>query len=166
MSGEASAALTHLPERAHAGIERNMDALCRTYPVSALCQYDRATTPRDQLAQASAQHAWGVRESQLHTAETEGGLTLAGEVDWSNELVLMSVVQAASSMAVAVFWLDLRQLAFLSIGGCRALMIGTQRFRDRGGHLVLLAAPGIIERVLRLCELDTLPNVEIVESMP
>jgi hypothetical protein len=40
MSAEARAALTFVPEPAHAAFEAAMDELCRTRPVSAMCQGD------------------------------------------------------------------------------------------------------------------------------
>src|SRR4051812_32451366 len=141
-SGEASAALTGAPEDVYAGLARSLEQLCGTYPVSALCQYDRTTTARARLGQATATHAGRIRESQLHTAEADGGLVLAGEVDWSNELVLLSAVQAATSTTATsatsgTFRVDLRRVTFLSVGGCRALAMGTQQFRDRGGSVLL-----------------------------
>jgi anti-anti-sigma regulatory factor len=62
-------------------------------------------------------------------------------------------------------WLDLRRVAFLSVGGCRALAVGTQRFRERGGRVVLLVSEGIVARAVRLVELDALMKVELVELM-
>jgi len=165
ISGEASAALTAVSEQAFADLERLMDELCRTQPVSALCQYERASTTGAWLEQATAAHSAGIREAQLQTAEAGRGLLLAGEVDWSNELVLLSAVEAAVSTASEMFWLDLRRVAFLSVGGCRALVIGTQAFRDRGGRVLLVAPEPMVEEILRLVGLDSVENVEIVGSL-
>jgi anti-anti-sigma factor len=165
-SGEATAARTGAPEEIYAGLAGSLEQLCRTYPVSALCQYDRATTSAGRLEQAVATHG-GLRESQLHTAQADGRLQLAGQVDASNEPVLLAAVQAATSTALGRFWLDLRRVATLSVGGCRALVIGTQQFRERGGQVVLLVAPqAIVERVLRLVGLDAVNNVEITGKAP
>jgi anti-anti-sigma factor len=164
-SGEVSAARTGAPEEVYPGLAYGLEWLCRTQPVSALCQYEHTSTVGTRLEQATAAHVGGIREAQLHTAETRDGLLLAGEVDASNELVLLSAVQAASSIAVAVLWLDLRRVAFLSVGGCRALAVGTQRFRERGGRVVLLVSEGIVARAVRLVELDALMKVELVELM-
>jgi anti-anti-sigma factor len=167
-SGQASAGRTGAPEEVYPGLARRVERLCRTHPVSALCQYDRAMTVGAGLEQAAAAHGGGIREAQLHTARTSDAtgsqLSLAGEVDWSNELVLLSAVEAAVSTASEMFWLDLRRVAFLSVGGCRALVAGTQPFRDQGGQLLLVAPQPIAERVLRLSGLDALLNVEIVGS--
>ncbi len=169
LSGEASAALTVVPEHVYASLERSMDRLCRTHPVSTLCQYDRTTTAGARLDQATARHIGGIRESQLHTAEADGGLILAGEIDWFNELVLLSVLHAATSTAAInavseTLRVDLRRVTFLSVGGCRALAVGTQQFRDRGGRVQLRAPQLVVERILRLYGLDALLHVEVVSQ--
>jgi anti-anti-sigma factor len=163
-SGEASTALTIVPEQVYADLERSMDALCRTHPMSTLCQYDRATTTEARLDQATAAHGGGIRESQLHTAERDGELVLAGEVDWANELVLRSAVQAATSRVSEMVRVDLRRVSFLSAGGCRALAVGTQQFRDRGGRVLLVAPQPVVERVLRLYGMEALTHVELIVS--
>jgi anti-anti-sigma factor len=170
LSGEASATLTVVPEHVYASLERSMDRLCRTYPVSALCRYDRTTTAGPRLDQATARHIGGIRESQLHTAEADdGGLILAGEIDWFNELVLLSILQAATSPSAMsagseTLRVDLRRVTFVSVGGCRALAAGTQQFRDRGGRVRLVAPQWVVERVLRLCGLDALMHMEVVSQ--
>jgi anti-anti-sigma factor len=134
-----------------------------------LCQYDRTTTAGARLDQATATHGGGVRESQLHTAEADGRLVLAGEIDWSNEMVLLSVLQAAARTAAMsavseMLRVDLRRVTFLSAGGCRALVVGTQQFRVQGGRVRLVMSQPIVERVLRLCGLDALTHVEVVNQ--
>ena len=83
----------------------------------------------------------------------------------SNEMVLLSIIQAATSSAATrtpseSFAVDLRWLTFLSVGGCRALAVGTQQLRDRGGCVLLMAPQWIVERVLQLFGLDTRVRVE------
>jgi anti-anti-sigma factor len=165
LSGEASAAVTVVPEDVYATLERSMDELCRTHPVSTLCQYDRATTAGVRLDQATATHGGGIRESRLQTAVADGRLVLAGEVDWFNETVLLSAMHAAArpratSSAAATLRVDLRRVTSLSVDGCRALVVGTERFRDRGGRVRLMASQPIVERVLRLCGLDGLMHID------
>jgi anti-anti-sigma factor len=168
LSGEASAALTVVPEHVYASLERSMDQLCRTRPVSTLCQYDRTTTAGPHLDQATATHGGGIRESRLHTAEADGELVLAGEVDWFNEMVLLSVLQAAAGTAMRTvsetLRVDLRRVTSLSVGGCRALAVSTEQFRDRGGRVRLVAPQPIVERVLQLCGLDGLTHMEVVRQ--
>jgi anti-anti-sigma factor len=169
LSGEASAALTVVPEHVYASLERSMDQLCRTHPVSTLCQYDRTTTAGSRLDQATATHGGGIRESRLHTAQADGGLVLAGEVDWFNEMVLLSVLQAAARTAAMstvseTLRVNMRRVTSLSVGGCRAMAVGTEQFRDRGGRVRLVAPQPIVERVLRLCGLDALMHMEVVRQ--
>jgi anti-anti-sigma factor len=165
-SGEAAAAPTGSPEEAYPGLAGSLQRAYRIYQVSALCQYNRAATVGERLDQTAARHAGGIRERQLHTARSDDGLILAGEVDCSNEPVLLSVVQAATSTTESMLWLDLRRVTFLDLSGCRALAVGTRQFRERGGHVTVLVLQGIIERVVGLVGLDSLPNVEIVRSKP
>jgi anti-anti-sigma factor len=100
----------------------------------------------------------------LQTARSDDGLIVAGEVDCSNEHLLLSAVQAATSTTESEFSLDLRSVAFLDLSGCRALAIGTRQFRDRGGRMMLLISGGITGRVVGMVGLDALPNVEIMGS--
>jgi anti-anti-sigma factor len=118
----------------------------------------------EQLEQAAARHAGGIRERQLHTTRRDDELIVAGEVDCSNERLLLSAVQAASSTTKSMFWLDLRRVTFLDLSGCRAMAIGTRQFREQGGRVMLLVPEGITGRVVGLVGLDALPNVEITGS--
>ena len=163
-SGEASAAPTGSPEDVYPGLAGSLERAHRTHQVSALCQYDRAPMAGNQLDHAAARHAGGIRERQLQTARSDDGLIVAGEVDCSNEHLLLSAVQAATSTTESEFSLDLRRVAFLDLSGCRALAIGTRQFREQGGRLMLLISGGITGRVVGMVGLDALPNVEIVGS--
>jgi hypothetical protein len=80
MSAEAKAALSILPRANHLEIEASMEHLCRTHPVSALCQYDRAMLTDDRLREVASSHVRGVRASQLHTGGQADALLLAGEL--------------------------------------------------------------------------------------
>jgi anti-anti-sigma factor len=166
ISGEVSTGPTvATPEEVYTGLDRHLKQLCGSYPLSVLCQCDLTSTVGRRLDRATANHLAGLRESQLQTAECDGALILAGEVDLSNEMVLLSIIQAATSSAATrtpseSFAVDLRWLTFLSVGGCRALAVGTQEFRDRGGCVLLMAPQWIVERVLQLFGLDTRVRVE------
>jgi hypothetical protein len=175
LSAQDSRARTGAPEETYPWLADSLERLYHTQPLSALCQYKWAATVGTRLEQAATAHIGGIRESQLRTAPAKDGLILFGEVDASNELLLLATIRAATTRAAAGtdasrgipasrFSLDMRRVAFLSVGGCRALAVGTRRFREHGGHLRLLAPMAIVARALRLAELDTLPNVEIVES--
>jgi anti-anti-sigma factor len=84
-------------------------------------------------------------------------------------MVLLSVVQpaartAAMSAGSEMLRVDLRRVTFLSVGGCRAVAVTTQQFRDRRGRVRLVALQPTVERVLRLCGLDALMHVEVVRQ--
>jgi anti-anti-sigma factor len=164
-SGEVSTSLRIMaPGEVYAGLDPCLEQLCDTYPLSTLCQYDSTATEGLRLDRATATHVAGIRESQLQTAERDGTLILTGEVDDSNELVLVSAVRAAARSAAVTtsgtLRVDLRELTFLSVGGCRALPLGTERFRRQGGRVVLLAPQGIVERILWLYGLDAWIRME------
>jgi anti-anti-sigma factor len=147
-----------------AAVERTFDRLCRTRPVSVLCQCARSVTMGYRLREVTTVHLYGVRERQLRTAATGGGLVLAGEVDISNDDLVFAAAQAATSRASAAFRLDLRGLAFLSVAGCRALEEGTERFRAAGGNVLVVGAGGIVRRVLRAVGSDALARFELAET--
>jgi anti-anti-sigma factor len=166
MSIAAGAATSVLPERARARAERALEQLCHAYPASVLCQYDRAATVHEELSRATEAHVGRVRERQLQTVEIDGGLCLAGEIDQSNEDVLTPVLQTATGLAAETFRLDLSRLTFLSAGGCRAIVAGTMRFRDRDGLLVMTSPQRIVERVLRLLGVDRMHSVAMIGPVP
>jgi hypothetical protein len=99
ISGEAAAALTVFSPAVYQVIEQQMDRLCRTRPVSALCQYARPTTVGAALRTAIARHPRGVRELGFASTTSEAGLVVHGEVDLDNSDVLTAVVTAAADAA-------------------------------------------------------------------
>jgi anti-anti-sigma factor len=111
-------------------------------------------------------HLDGIRERLLATGPAHGGLALDGEVDLSNETMLVSILQAAMARARSIFCLDLSRPQFLSMAACRALAEGTRRFRDRGGRVLLIAPPDGVAQALRPAGLDRLPNIEIAGNQP
>jgi anti-anti-sigma factor len=161
MTAEVAAALTFLSWRAVMDIERGLEALSRTHPVSAMCQYEQAATLGDSLQEVTVSHVGGIRQRQLSTARLDGGLVLAGDLDLSNRQLLTYTLEAATGQSPGPFRLDLSQVEFLGAAGCRALDEGTRKFRENGGR-VLLAAPGpAVERILRLAGVDLLKNIEL-----
>jgi anti-anti-sigma factor len=164
MAAEASAVLTAVPVDTYTAIERGMDELCHTHPVSALCQYEEATMTSAQLRQVTALHADGVRQRQLSTVPDNEGLALVGEVDMSNDYLLMCTLEAATSRADGTFRLDLSRLGFLGAGGCRAVVQASQGFRERGGDLLLVAPQPQVEQILRIVGLDRLAHIVRTEG--
>lgn len=162
MSAEATAALTVLPPEKYLDIERNMDRLCRTRPVSAMCQYARPDSTGTRLRDSITVHITGVRESQLRTHSLGDGLALSGEVDLSNADVFAEVLRAAVRTGSDVLWLDLATLHFVDAAACRQLVEATADFRDSGGRVLLVAAQPGVKRTMRLLGVHELPGVTIV----
>src|SRR3712207_1253912 len=71
MSAGALAALTVLSPGHYLTVEQRLDALVRSLPVSALCQYARSATTGPALRDAVGVHVPGVREASFATAAGE-----------------------------------------------------------------------------------------------
>jgi anti-anti-sigma factor len=163
VSAEAKAGLSILPKAVHVSFEQKMEQLCHSYPVSALCQYDRAMLTDDRLQEVAATHLSGVRTSQLLMGKRANALLLAGELDAATSDLLAEVLRAATAETLEVLRLDLAKVTFLSVVAARALVEGTQGFRDRGGRVLLLAPPNDIEWYIRALGVDQRVRIELVE---
>ncbi|MGZ4469205.1 MAG: MEDS domain-containing protein [Nocardioidaceae bacterium] len=153
-SGEASTGWDVLSASGHAAVEWAADALCRTRPVSMLCQYPADLVPST-LQTACAMHGDGVRGAQCQIHPRPDGVAVAGEVDASNERVLRSALMAATATVDAdAFVVELSRLSFLDAAGARALFKGTNTHRARGGRVCLRALQPRVERLLRLFGVD------------
>jgi anti-anti-sigma factor len=154
-SGEASTAWSVMSSTAHANLEWATDELCRTRPLSILCQYSADLAP-ESLRTACAMHGGGVRESSLSAWPMPGGIALAGEVDVCNAALLRSCLMAAVSVEPGGgrFVVDLSWLTFLDVSGVRALLTGTSAHRLNGGSVVLRAAQPPVDRILDLLEIE------------
>lgn len=161
LSAEANAALSILPKARHHELESAMEEMCRTHPVSALCQYDRAMLTDDRLHEVASTHVRGVRASQLHTGGQADHLVLAGELDASTSDLLAAVLRAAGTDSPGVLRLDLSRVTFLSVVAARALVEGTQGFRACGGRVLLVAPPTDIEWFIRALGVDRRVRVEL-----
>lgn len=164
VAAELSTGSGRLEAATIAAYERDMDTLCRSLPVSALCLYDRATSSGSQLDDAAAIHCRGIRESLLHTAPTADGLALLGELDASNADVLDAALQAVSDATAGRLHLDLADLRFIDAAGCQVLGDAAERLRTRGLRLHLVAPQPRVARTLTLLGLDRLPHVEISDE--
>jgi anti-anti-sigma factor len=159
---EVAAALTILAWPAYLDREREVGELCRSRPLSALCQYQQAAMSGSRLREITGIHLDGIRRGLLATRPEQGGLALAGEVDVSNETILAYVLQAATARAGNTLRLELSGLRFLSVAGCRILDETTRQYRDHGGRVLLIAPSPPVARILRLTRLNRLRNVEVV----
>lgn len=165
LSAQASSAVTVMPQAAHDEVERAFDQLCRTQPVSALCQYEQLGMPGDRLQDVAASHlSGGIRQRALSVAQHVGHLVLAGEIDVSNHDILTCALRAAAGQAPQTLRLDVRQVDFLGAAGCRALDDGTFRFRRQGGRVLLVEPKPWVERILRVARVDQLERIELIPA--
>ena len=177
MTAEASTTLGILTESDHARIERTMDELCRTRPVSAMCQYERSVTSAARLREIVAVHLVGIRESGFRTRSAEDGIAVSGEVDISNADTFAAAVDAAVQAAgspikdavtedatTTIVRLDLGDVCFVDVAACRALVTSTQWFRHGGGRVLVVAPQPAVERTLRMLDIDQLPGLEIING--
>ncbi|MGR6964056.1 MEDS domain-containing protein [Geodermatophilus sp. URMC 61] len=162
MSVGALAAVTVLSPGHYLTVERRMDELVRSLPVSALCQYARSVTTGPALRGAVGVHVAGVREAYFATGAGELGLVLRGEADAGNAEVLEAAVTAFTDVPPRVLYLDLAELSFIDVAACRALAHGSWGFRACGGQVLLVAPPSPVERTLRLLELSDLPGFRLI----
>jgi anti-anti-sigma factor len=161
---EAKTALMFLTWPALMAAERGIDEVARARPLSAMCQYSRAPTVDGHLSDVVDRHMTGIGERLLSTSGDDGELVLAGEVDMSNEEVLAAALRAATSRAPDTFRLDLRQLGFLSAGGCRAIDEGTRQFRDASGIVLLVGPSEPVADALRLSGVARLDGMKLTGS--
>lgn len=164
MTAEAGLALSRMPAERYHSLEQDMDEMCRTLPVSAMCQYDRLRLDPAQVAGAVDLHLEGLRERQLSSAESRGVLALRGQVDAVNSDVLASTLRAACQRADRELRLDLSGLEFIDVSGARALASATSPFRAAGGRVVLADLQPPVARVLLLLRVDELSGLAVVED--
>lgn len=163
LSAEAAAALSLMDQVTYAGLEHAMDAMTRTRPVSAMCQYDRAGTTGERLDHVVAMHPVGLRERQLSSSSDSGCVALTGEVDHDNDEVLAALLRVGTrACADGTLRVDLSGITFMDVAACRALTTGTQRFRAAGGELLLLGPRPGVQRLLALLGVDRLDGVQVV----
>jgi anti-anti-sigma factor len=162
MSAQADAARAVLTAEAYLDLERRIDRLCRTRPVSAMCRYARRSTTGQLLRDVVAMHVSGVRDPALSTGGNGAELVLTGEIDIANVDVLAAALDAALSSGRDVARLDLAGVDFLGVSACRTIAEESSAFRDDGGRLVLAGAlPGVV-RVLTLVGLPGMPGLELI----
>lgn len=161
-SAEERTAWGVMPPAVHADVEWQTDDLCRSRPVSVLCQY-AAHLPQATLQTVCAMHGAGVRESQMRATPVPGGLDVAGAVDASNEKVLRAALVAAAAPvgAQGTLTVELGSLEFLDVAGARALLAGTTSHRLGGGTVLLRNPQGEVDSLLRLLRVDLTDGFEV-----
>lgn len=162
-SGEATAVWRVIPQPRHVDVERATERLCRSRPVSMMCQYP-AGEAAEILQRVSTAHGAGLRERLLQAAPTERGLALSGELQISNQYIARSVLLAATTRPERdPFVVDLSGLDFLDVSGARTLVAGTDRYRRLGGRVRLQAPQPLVDRLVRMLGLDHEPGVLMAE---
>jgi hypothetical protein len=140
-----------------------MDRLCRTRPVSALCQYARPTTIGPALRAAVASHPRGVRELTFGSSENGSGLILYGEVDVDNANVLAAVLTAALDAAMSG---NRTRCGWTWPRWASSMSPDAERSRTRAGasgrpgrRLLLVDPPRGVERVVTIEPTDVYTRV-------
>lgn len=162
-AGEVETAWSVMSADEHARVERVAESLCRATALDVLCQF-RAEGSASLLRRLAQVHGGGVRDALFHATPLDDGMALAGEVDASNSGVLLALLAAATTAAPpTTFRLDLRDLEFLDVGGARALLDGTARFRAAGGTLRLQSPQPLVGRVCDVFGVHRATGVDLEE---
>ncbi len=162
LAARADAALSHERLEDYQAVDHLIDELCTSLPVSALCQLDTASATSEILAALIGSHSGVVEDAQMRLRRRGGALALSGEVDFSSAELLIEALDCLCSLEPATtVVLDLSDLTFIDVSGCRALAVGTDRFRRAGGSVTLSGAAAHVARVLGLLAIDRLEGVEV-----
>ena len=167
LAGEARTSWQVMQLEDHADAERMADELCRSRPVSILCQYP-SDAEASILEKACAMHGAGVRGAKLLTVPLPDGVAVAGEIDVSNVRIVRSAVAAACGAdpeGHPTVVVDLTRLSFIDVAGARALLTATAAHRDQGGVVWLRDAQPTVDRLLRQLGVDTFAGVTLKDRL-
>jgi anti-anti-sigma factor len=160
VSGEVETALDVVTAGVHDDVEHAMDQLCRSAPVSALCQCP-AELPADHLRTVFDAHAGGIRAGRMHVRVGVSEVRLAGEADvCSAQAMTWALCSALRGGCGATLRVDLSGLTFLDVAGFEAILSGTADFRRAGGCVLLRGAYGPVRRLLELVGVDDRQGLE------
>jgi anti-anti-sigma factor len=160
-SAEAATAWTVMPRRRHADIERATDRLCRSHPVSVMCQYSVRESV-EALRLVTMAHGAGLRERMFQAVPFDGGLAFAGELDVSNQGILRCLLMAGTGATERdPFVVDLQELDFMDVGGTRMLLSGSFAYRSRGGHVVLRGPQPHVGRLMSMLGVTRTPGIRM-----
>lgn len=162
LSAQANAALSNVGEDEYQAIDHLMDELCASLPVSALCQYDTHSTGTT-LTTVIDSHPDAVQDARMRLRRLDDRVLVGGEVDLASAPVLTNalhrVCQLQDASEVVV---DLSELTFVDVAGCRALVAGTDALRRDGGTVLYRGVNGHMRKVMTLLAMDRLPGVYLV----
>lgn len=163
ISGAATAALTVVSAAGHRDIEWGVDRLCRTRPVSALCQYAHPVTDGPSLHATLETHPGGLHERSLAATAGRANLVLRGAVDETNSDVLAGLVDTAAYRATASaldrLHVDLTGVDRLTEDAAWTLALASEPHRGSGLTVVLDGATPGVARALRAGGLVGLPGI-------
>ena len=158
---QANEALALLGRDSYLRFHHQLDDACRQPLMSALCRYDiqhQATMSLDDMVEA---HPAGFDDAQMRAYRQGDRMAVAGDVDISSAEALTAWLTAATSCCGREVVLDLWQLTFVDVTGCRALVRGTETFRSEAGTVFLRGLTGHTEKVMSMLGFDRLPGVRL-----
>ncbi|MGC9671168.1 MEDS domain-containing protein [Planosporangium sp. 12N6] len=162
MASEVGVTRDALPLSAHLHLERTIDRLCCTRPVSVLCQFRHSTTEPTMLPDLVTVHRYRLRDCAFSMAAGPDGLVLRGQIDRGNANVIAAVTEVATASGGHAVRLDLAAVEFIDVAACRQLLYVSQRFRESGGRVVLVDAQPSVDWTLRLFGVDEFPGVDLI----
>lgn len=166
LGGDVAKSLQASCRSDHFDAERAIDELCRTRPVSMLCQHSVDVEDVGLLEALWTVHGSGIRASNLLAVPTVDGIALSGEVDISNKSIIRSALAAVCDRTEKgdETVVDLTFLDFLDTAGARALLLGTVRHRDRGGRVRLCGLQPLICRLLLVLGVDRIDGIVLGDA--
>jgi anti-anti-sigma factor len=166
LSARADPAIQDVGAEEFRVIDHGMDELCATMPVLVLCQYDAVaatgTADATGLTTAVDNHLDAFQDGQMRVQHRGDQVSVGGEVDLVSADVLAHALRRmvrpghGSEMV-----LDLAELAFIDVAGCRALVTGTEAVRGDGGRVFLRGVGGHVQKVMALLGIDRQPGLDL-----
>jgi len=86
-------------------------------------------------------------------------VVLEGELDLATAPILELELDRLEWRRPGLVPVDVRGLAFIDLAGIRVLLAAHERARCRGGEFAIVGGAPIVERLMRLLELDTVPDL-------
>ena len=158
-ANEASALLGHAPFRQ---FHHELHELGGVLPVSILCRYDvrrRGAVSIDSIVEI---HPHAVDDGRMRTRRRGDLMAVAGEIDLSSAETLTAWLRAAlEGVASGEVIIDLSDVTFIDVAGCRSLVQGTEEFRRDAGVVFLAGLRGHTLKVIGLLGIGRLRGVRL-----
>ncbi len=151
-------------EEEYLALEARIARACHQLPVSVMCQYDARTTTGERLATAVSLHPDWVYESGLNVQRRGRHIAVMGNVDsWDGEVLARSLRRMVQELpADSAVELDLTGVANLTAAASRALLEGTEAFREKGGRVRCHPPEGKVGWLLRVLDSEHHPHFTLV----